>query len=63
MLIYLPPAVLALAQSGNNMNKAELLLGVLVGPLFGGLDSSILVLLPSLGDIVREGIVGVRSTE
>jgi hypothetical protein len=38
-------------------------LRVLSSPLLGGCDSRLLVLLPALGDIGSEGIVGVRGTE
>lgn len=34
-------------------------LGVLLGPFSGSLDGSVLILFPSLSDIVRKRVVGV----
>ena len=38
-------------------------LGILLSPLSGSLNGSILVLFPSLGDVVGERVVGVGCTE
>jgi hypothetical protein len=35
----------------------------LLGPLSGSLDGSVLVLFPSLGDVVGERVIGVGRTE
>lgn len=38
-------------------------LGILLSPLSGSLDSGVLVLFPSLGDVVGERVIGVGCTE
>jgi hypothetical protein len=38
-------------------------LSILLGPLSGSLDGSVLVLFPSLGDVVGERVIGVGRTE
>jgi hypothetical protein len=45
-----------------NINHASSL-SILLGPLSGSLNGGILVLFPSLGDVVGERVVGVRCTE
>jgi len=38
-------------------------LSILLGPLSGSLDSGVLVLFPSLSDVVGERVIGVGCTE
>ncbi len=37
--------------------------GILLGPFSRSLDGRLFVILPALGDVGREGIVGVRSAQ
>lgn len=43
--------------------RVKSLLGVLLGPELGLGDGRVLVLLPSLGDVIRERVVGVGRAE
>jgi hypothetical protein len=41
----------------------RLRLGILLGPFSGSLDGSVLILFPSLGDVVGERVIGIGCTE
>jgi len=54
-------------ETGKHQHVQSILLGlglcIFLSPLLGRLDSLCLILLPCLGDIVGEGVVGIGSTK